>query len=193
MVATCKPGATATFADDFKAVDTGWIGVPSENAVLADGQLRIKAAVNSSWRTAYWSLIYKDITMCADVKSPTGIKAADDTSGGVIFWGTDFDNYYSVSVFPDGSYSIDRRVSGSIVKVSPKAAHASVKKGQGADNRVKIVISGSTGTLYINDVKVQDFRGQPPPGGSAIGLFGESETNQRDEWGFSGVVVVEAP
>jgi hypothetical protein len=191
LLATCKAEGKAVFADDFKAVDTGWIGVPSDNAVLADGQLRIKAAVNSSWRTAYWSLIYKDITVCTDVKSPTEIKDADDTCGGVVFWGTDFDNYYSVSVYPDGSYSIDRRVSGSIIKIKRKAAHASVNKGPEAENRVKVVVSGSTGTLYINDVKAQEFRGQPPPNGSAVGLFGESETHQRDEWGFSNFLVVD--
>jgi TIR domain len=191
LLAACKMGPTAALADDFKTADTTWVGVPGEIATLADGQLRIKAAVNSSWRTAYWSLMFKDITMCVNVVSPTNIKGADDTSGGVTFWGTDFDNYYSVSIFPDGSYTIDRRVRGSIVKVAPKAAHASIKKGPAAENRVKIAISGSTGTLTINDVKVQDFRGQPPAGGSLIGLFGESETDQRDEWGFSGIVVAE--
>ena len=194
MLAACKMGSTATFADDFKGASTAWVGVPSDIASLTDGQLRINAAVNSSWRTAYWSLMFKEsITMCVDLRSPAVIKGADDTSGGLTFWGTDFDNYYSVSLFPDGSYSIDRRVSGSIVKVVPKAAFAAIKKGQTADNRVKVVLSNNTGTLYINDVKATDFRGQPPPNGSLIGLFGESETAQRDEWSFLGIVVTEGP
>jgi TIR domain len=191
LLANCKLSGTAAFADDFKAVDTAWIGVPSESAYLVEGQLRIKAAVNSTWRIAYWGLVFKDINVCAEIKAPASFTDAGDTAGGVIFWGTDFDNYYSINIYADGSYAIDRRVAGQVVKVAPKAVHAAIKKGQSAENRVKVTIAGSLGTLFVNDVKVQDFRGQPPPSGSSVGLFGESEAKERAEWGYSGIVVTE--
>lgn len=191
LLANCKMSGTAAFADDFKAVDTAWIGVPSDSAYLADGVLKIKAAVNSTWRIAYWALVFKDISVCAELKAPASFTDAGDTAGGVIFWGTDFDNYYSVNIYADGSYAIDRRVAGQVVKVAPKIVHAAIKKGQSAENRVKVTIAGNLGTLFINDVKVQDFRGQPPASGSSVGLFGESEAKERAEWSYSGIVVTE--
>jgi hypothetical protein len=191
MLATCKLGPPAVFADDFKAPDLSWIGMVDDKAYYVDGRLTIKAVPNRVWEIAYWALVYKDVTVCADVKSPPAFKADNDTAGGIIFWATGFRDYYAAVVYPDGSYVIYRRVDGKIATVIPKTTLASINKGPGAQNRLKIALKDNAGAFYINDVKVRDFRGQPPADGGSIGLIGESETDRRDEWGFTGIVAVE--
>jgi hypothetical protein len=167
--------------------------VADDEAYYADGQLIIKAMPNKVLRVAYWGLLYKDATICADVKSPPSIKAENDTAGGVIFWSTGFRNHYSAVIYPDGSYLVNRRVDGKTVNVIPKTSFASINKGPGAQNRLKVALKNNVGELSINDVKVREFRGQPPADGGAVGLIGESEVEQRREWGFTGIVVTEPP
>ncbi len=192
LLANCKAGNNATFADDFAVPDPGWISGVSDNSRFIDGHLQIKAAKNASWRVAYWGQLFKNPTICADVKSPTNFKNVGDTTGGLLFWATDFDTYYSIILYADGSYSIIRRANGSAVRVTPKTPFNSIKQGAGAENRIKVVTNNKNATLYINDVKVQDFIGQPPAQ-SSVGFYGESEGDQANEWTFLSVVVIAEP
>ena len=84
--------------------------------------------------------------------------------------------------YPDGSYSISRRVDDKFVNVVAKTSVDVLNKGPAAENRLKVVLNNTVGTLYINDVKVRDFRGQPPANGSSFGLYEESEKDRRTEW-----------
>ena len=191
MLTACKLGPSAVFSDDFKVRDLGWSGLADDRAYYADDHLVVKPPENKVWRVFYLGLIYKNITICVDLKSPIQMKAENDTAGGVSFWVTDFDNNYFARVFPDGSYSISRLVESKVIAVVSKTKIDAVNKGPGAQNRLKIELNGLVGTLYINDVKVREFRGQPPANGSSFGLYADSEAGQRSAWGFTGIVVVE--
>ena len=191
MLTACKLGPPAVFSDDFKVKDGGWSGLADDRAYYADNHLVVKPPENKVWRVLNLGLIYKNVTICADLKSPTQIKAENDTAAGVSFWVADFDNNYFARIFPDGSYSVSRLVDDKVISVVPKTKTDAVNKGPGAQNRVKIELNGGVATLYINDVKVRDFRGQPPAIGSSFGLYADSEAGQRSEWGFTGIVVVE--
>jgi hypothetical protein len=78
-------------------------------------------------------------------------------------------------------------IDGQVVYVVAKTSVEAVKKSPGAENRIKIELNNTQGTLFINDIKVRDFHGQPPADGSAMGLYAESEAGQRTEWGFVGI------
>lgn len=192
MLAACNLGPHAAFADDFKANDPGWNAVDGDGTgYYANGHFVVKPMENKVARVLNLTLVYKDLTVCSDLISPAQIKAANDTAGGVAFWATGNANNYYAAIYPDGSYSIGRRVDGQIISVVPKTSVDAVKKGPGAQNRLKLVLNNTLGTLYINDIKVREFRGQPPPNGSSIGLYAESEAGQRTEWEFTGLVVTE--
>ena len=159
------------FADDFKVPDPSWNGLEDDEVYYANGRLVIKAQENKVGRALNLGLLYKDISICADVMSPPQMKAENDTAGGIIFWASGFTNNYYARIYPDGSYSINRMVDGSFVTVAAKTGAAAVNKGPGAQNRVKVVLNGTVGTLYVNDIKIREFRGQPPPDGSSFGLY----------------------
>ncbi len=191
LLAACKLGPSAAFADDFKVSDPSWSGLDGNIVYYANDRLNIKPIENKVARALNLGLIYKDISICSEVISPAQIKTENDTVGGLSFWATGSENNYYAVIYPDGSYLIGRRVDGNIVNVVPKTSADTINKGPSARNRLKLLLKGAVGTLYINDVKVREFRGQPPADGSSFGLYAESETDRRTEWSFTGIVVTE--
>jgi len=48
---------------------------------------------------------------------------------------------------------------------------------------------GNQATVYINDTEVVTFKGQPPQGGSLIGVKGDSPEKSQAVWEFSDLKV----
>ncbi len=186
--AACKP-ETASLYDDFHKPDPGWNFTSSDSAHYADGQLVLKPDPNHWLSPKYLSLRYENVTICAHIKSPPQIKALDGSAvGGVIFWAIDNDNNYVAAIWPDGSYSMARRFAVNLV---PRTKNEQIKSGTNAVNEVSVVLVDNFGALFINNVKVQEFRGQPPKGGGAVGLYAESESTVSDEWRFLDIAVMD--
>ena len=77
---------------------------------------------------------------------------------------------------PDGSYAIYRRFAGTWIDLVPSTKNGQIKSGTNAVNEFSVVLVDNFGALFVNNVKVQEFRGQPPQGGGAVGLFAESKS-----------------
>ena len=189
--AACKP-ETASFYDDFHKPDPGWNFTSGDLIHYADGQLVVTPAPNSYFSPKYLSLRYENVTICAHIKSPPQIKAPDGyTTGAVVFWAIDNNNYYVAEIVPDGSYDIYRKFAGTWINLVPRTKNAQIKSGTNAVNEVSVVLVDNFGALFINNVKVQEFRGQPPKGGGAVGMHAESETTVSDEWRFLDIAVMD--
>jgi hypothetical protein len=186
----CKP-ESAIFYDDFHKPDPGWNLTVSDSQHYDEGQLVLKPAAGDGASPKYLSLRYENVTICAHVKSPPQLKAPNDTYGGVVFWATDIDNYYFAVVSPDGGYEIWRKFGGNFINLIPSTKNEQIKSGTNAVNEVRIVLVDNFGALFINNVKVQEFRGQPPKGGGAVGLRAQSETTVSDEWRFLDIAVMD--
>jgi hypothetical protein len=181
VLSGCKLDMPLALADDFKAVDPGWV-LPSEVAYYADGQLTLKPMESKTARVLYPSFRFKNATVCATFKSPPAPPEGTATNGGVIFWGTDTSNFYVAGVHPQGSYSVYRQANGSWADVILPTPFDAIKQGPGALNEVKVTTNDRVATLFINGVKVTEFRGQPPKEDSAIGVYAASNNNERNEW-----------
>jgi hypothetical protein len=53
-----------------------------------------------------------------------------------------------------------------------------------------VVTKGRQATAYVNDKQVATINGQPPSGGSCIGLYGQSAEKTQNAWQFSNLKVV---
>jgi hypothetical protein len=188
--ATCKPGA-ASFYDDFHKEDRGWNFITGDVIHYADGQLVVTPHPNRSITPEYLSLRYENATVCSHIKSPPQVTAMDQTSGGVVFWATNTSNFYTAQIRPDGDYWIGRLINGNWINVIPRTKNESIKGGTNAVNEVAVTLVNNFGALFVNNVKVQNFRGQPPKGGGAIGLHAESEQAASDEWRFLDIAVMD--
>jgi hypothetical protein len=181
VLSGCKLDVPLALADDFKAVDLAWV-LPADVAYYADGQLALKPMEGKTARVLYPSFRFKNATVCATVKSPPAPPEGTATNGGVIFWATDTSNFYVASVHPNGMYSVYRQASGSWADVILPAPHDAIKKGTDALNEVKVTTNDRVATLFVNGVKITDFRGQPPKEDSAAGVYAASNNNERNEW-----------
>ena len=189
--AACKP-ESAIFYDDFHKPDSGWNLIVSDSQHYDEGQLVLKP--NPGWVAFvdYLSLRYESVTICAHIKSPPQLKALDGPpSGGVVFWVADDANYYLATVSPDGTYTIWRRFGGDFISLVSPTKNEQIKTGTNAVNEVRVVLVDNFGALFINNVKVQEFRGQPPKGGGAVGLLAESESTVSDEWRFLDIAAMD--
>jgi hypothetical protein len=187
--AACAPG-TASFYDNFHKPNPGWDFTSDDPIHFADGQLIVTPKPGDGFAIEYRSLRYENATICAHVKSPPELKALDG-NGGVVFWATDFGNYYLVEIYPDGSYDIFRKLAGDYVTLVPRTKNDQIKTGINALNEIAISLINNFGALFINNVKVREFRGQPPKGGGAVGLRAESGDAASNEWRFLDIAVMD--
>jgi len=189
--AACKP-EKASFYDDFHKTDLGWNITISDQIHYADGQLVLIPAADKPKIANYLSLRYENVTICAHIKSPSQIKALDSgAAAGVIFWAGDNDNYYLAQIRPDGSYSIYRRIAGTWVTLIPRTKSDQIKSEPSAINEVTVIIVGDFAALFVNNAKLQEFRGQSPKGGGAFGLYAQSEKTAPNEWRFLDFAVMD--
>jgi hypothetical protein len=187
--AACNP-EKASFYDDFHKTDEGWNLTIGDRTHYADGQLVVTPAPNNGYSLKYLSLRYENVTICAHIKSPSKVSGSG-AAGGVIFWASDGDNYYVAEIEPDGTYSIYRRIAGVWITLIPSTKNEQIKIGPDAINEVTVVIIGHFAALFVNNAKLQEFRGQPPKGGGAFGLYAESEKAASDEWRFLDIAVMD--
>jgi hypothetical protein len=189
--AGCKLDLPATLADDFAALDPAW-RLPSQIAYPVESELALKGLEGKNVRLLYPPLRFKNVALCATVKAPSQLGSLDaTTNGGVMFWAADALNFYAVGVYANGTYAIDRMVTGTWASVAPRTAFQSIKPGAGAVNEIRVTTRDNIGTLSINGVTVQEFRGQPPKDESMIGLYSASSPNERDEWRVLNVVAAD--
>lgn len=189
--AGCKLDLPATLADDFSALDPAW-RLPSQTAYLVESELALKGVEGKNVRLLYAPFRFKNVALCATLKAPLELGSETGTaSGGLIFWASDALNFYGVSIYPNGTYAIDRMVAGTWASVTPRTAFASIKSGPGAVNEIRVTTRDNSGTLSINGVMVQEFRGQPPKDDTMIGLYSASNANERNEWRVLNVVAAD--
>src|SRR5260370_16346272 len=123
-----------------------------------------------------------DVTMTVGDTNETG---GLDVPGGVIFWGKEYDNFYCLCIDGIGAFKISQYVTNQWLTPVSWTRNEAVNKGVEKVNRLRVVTKGSEATAYINDKQVATIRGQPPIGGSRIGLFGGSAKTSRNTSHFS--------
>jgi hypothetical protein len=163
-------------ADDFTSLHPRW-GIETEWLRIVDGRL----AVEFNPQETYTNLtaletIEGDFDAAATVSISAEPGAATSVaSAAIAFWAKDNSDYYTFSVYHDGTIGVHRRVNNrwlNPLKVQAAPAGANVDVAAGVELRV--VTSGRKATLYVNGVAVGTITGQPPQGESLVGLYGQS-------------------
>jgi hypothetical protein len=118
-------------------------------------------------------------------------KTNDTTwAGGFVFWAKDNNNYYALLVSGEGLFAVKRYVDSRALTPVDWSENASIKKGVGQVNELRIVTKGNQATAYINGTQVTTFKGQPPDGGGFVGVKGSSSEKSQITWEFADLKVV---
>jgi hypothetical protein len=177
----CK-GKKVLFEDNFATLDPAW-GTPSANLSAKNGKLILQLGGVTMFSVINQAHRFEDMDACVKVR----LAKSDNpkTPGGLIFWARDSNNYYHLLVSGAGTFSVDRKVGVRWDTVVWLRDEAAVKKDIGEVNHLRVVTKGNQATLYINDKEVVSFKGEPPQGGSSVGIVGESWEESQSVWEFS--------
>jgi hypothetical protein len=172
----------AIFQDDFEFLDGTW-GDADDNFYVEDGALVIKqwaGHVNFSTKN-------DAADVCVDL---TIAEAPDPDSSpiGLIFWWQDWDNYYYIYQWADGSGVVRRVVKGKESDLFPINSLA-IKKGVGKTNAYELKLRPKDATLIINGTEIKRFKGQPPKDGGVIGFTAGSPEDKPATFKFDNLVV----
>src|SRR5258708_3441629 len=182
------------YEDNFTNLGPSW-GVPSEILGVKDGKLTLKPALNTTQSVLNQSNFSDDVDMRVDVTMTVGDTNESgglDVPGGLIFWAKDYDNFYCLCIDGIGAFKISQYVTNQWLTPVSWTRNEAVNKGVEKVNRLRVVTKGSEATAYINDKQVATIRGQPPIGGSRIGISGGSAKTSRNTWQFSDLKVIAA-
>lgn len=181
------------FQDNFKKLDPSW-GVTTETQKVENNQFIIIPKVDMTHYDINQSGVYQDVDYSVDM---TLLKGDGTKAGaGIIFWAKDSNDYYYLYVLADGTFYVGRYINNRFLYPVSSQKSDAIKTTPGAVNHLRVVTKGNQATIYINDKQLATFTGQPPEGGSLIGLSGDSPTKSQDNkpditntWGFSNLKV----
>ncbi len=183
--AECSPDA-AVFSDDFSDfLDPTW-GDADDTMYVEDDALILK----SNRQQVNFSTQGQDVNACVDI-TIADAPVPDYTSVGMIFWWSDWDNYYDVSYWPNGLVNISRVVKGKanfLIAANPK----NFNKGVGQTNSLEIDLKGKTATLLVNGQVATRFKGIPPKNPGPIGLVAYGGDGKPSTFKFDNFIVSEA-
>lgn len=181
----CK-GTEVLFQDNFSKLDPAW-GTPNDEQTVSNNKLVLVPRLNISHTDLNQSNLLKDIDYCVDIKLAKGDSSL--AGGGVTFWAKDYNDYYYFYIYGDGSYNVGRFVNGRILNLVPLQKNLVVNTASGAVNHLRVVTKNNQATIYINDKELATFTGQPPEGGSLIGVAADSPPKIKNTWEFSNLKI----
>jgi hypothetical protein len=183
--AACDPD-TALFADDFEFLDASWTQ-PTDQIHVDDGVLVLKDWGQVNLQT--WSV-------AADVCSDATIVEAPDpdfSPAVIIFWWTDWENYYRLMYWAHGYLEIRRLVKGKelTIYISPDIT-PSLKQGIGETNHIELELRPKEMKVFVNGAQVTRLKAKPPKDGGAIGFSAWGPEGKPMVATFDNLVVNEA-
>jgi hypothetical protein len=154
--------------DKFTSLDPGW-GAVDQFFDIKDGKMTVQPAVKETYTAVYEGNIFPNDL---DVSISMKFTKADEPNwgSGLVFWGKGMKDYYALMINANGWFTVQRRLGDRSINPVSWRENAAIKKGVGAENRLRVVTKGPKATIFINDKEIISLTGQPPEGGSQIGV-----------------------
>lgn len=169
--ATC-PG-TVVFQDLFKTPNPALdITAYAASKIAIQGGKAEATFLQSGYsrNEEYVGTQYGDATVCATFNTLKTDKAETQVVG-IIFWATDYSNFYAFEVEPaNGTMALAQLSSSAWSFPIAWTANAAIVKTMGAANTLQVRTKGTSITLLINGLAVGSYTGTPPAGGGVVGF-----------------------
>jgi len=171
------------FEDKFSSLDPSW-GAPGPIMDVKDGKLIVTPEQDTTQTVLNQANVFPN-----DGESSftmTFIKVPAPTWGsGLVFWAKDYNEYYAVLFNPEGWFAVQRHIAGRYLLPVAWRESEAIKKGEGAENQIKVVTKGNKATIFANGKELISLVGEPPRGGTLIGFKVASGPEGVNTVGFS--------
>jgi hypothetical protein len=173
---------------DFSQPDPAWPA--GDDLSIGGGSLQMKEAANGNGGYTYGGGLVGNADICTDLsvdsaKDPTGPGA------GIVFWQTDWNNYYQIAIAPNGQAGLARIQAGKVLMPIQWRAAASLKTGPKVVNNIRVTLNGNSISTYFNSQLFYTITGQQPQGGGSFGVTAWSESAQANVWTFQNMKVTD--
>ena len=183
--ASCSPSGKALFKDPFNDLAPSW--GTYDNYRVEAGKLVIQPPAGYNTSTLNTASLYDDVNICAEMTVPPPVSAGN--CGGIVFWATDFDNYYTFQISTDGTAVVWRRQKGKWLSQVASQDFAAIHKSASQVNVLRVATTGSKAKLFVNGKLFKEVTGQPPEGGSQVGVIGCSPSDTSAAVQFDNFIV----
>jgi hypothetical protein len=164
--AACAVAGKVLLQDQFRVLSKNWGRL--SNYHVENGEMLITPPAGFNTTTLNRSKLPADLDVCVE----TNIKpsARSGTCAGIVFWGIDFDNYYSFQYSNDGKASFWRRQRGKWLSQVGAQPVANIGPDVPA-SELGMTIRGSHARLFVNGQFFREVTGDPAKGATKIGLI----------------------
>jgi hypothetical protein len=177
------------FEDKFTSLDPSW-GAPGPIMDVKDGKLIITPTVNTTQTVLNQANVFPNDAEGSFAM--TFVTAPGATWGsGLVFWAKDYNEYYAILINAEGWFAVQRHIAGRYLLPVAWRESDAIKKGEAAENQVKVVAKGNKATIFVNGKEVISFSGQPPQGGTLIGFKVASGPDGSNSVAFSNFQLVQ--
>jgi len=189
LAVTASLAGKVLFEDKFTSLDPSW-GAPGPIMDVKDGKLIITPEKDTSQTILNQANVLPNDSEGSFTM--TFVKIPAPTWGsGLVFWARDYNEYYAVLLNAEGWFAVQRSVAGRYLLPVAWRESDAIKKGEGAENQVKVATKGNKATISINGKDVISLSGQPPEGGSLVGFKVASGPEGANSVAFSNFQVVQ--
>jgi hypothetical protein len=175
----------ALFEDDFEFMDASW-GQPNDNVFVEGGAFVVKG----SWGQVNFQTTSEVADYCIDATIVES-EDPDGTGAFLIFWFQDWENYYSVGYWGNGTFQVDRMIKGKWANVTVVPSAPAIKPGVGQTNSFELKLRPKDVTVFVNGTQISRFKGKPPKGGGPVGFQAFESAGKPAVVNFDNIVVSE--
>ncbi|MEJ0013359.1 MAG: hypothetical protein WDM94_12200 [Bauldia sp.] len=168
--ASACEGKTILLEDHFDEKSSVWSTTGA--VTYTDGLIEMKVKPGKADKI-FANPFYKDVDICADM----AVTAGSNLPGiylGIAFWATDKDNLYTFQISPSGVAGVFRLKDGEWSTIVEDTKSDAIKQGRDKVNTLRVTTEGEDGTIYVNDEKITDFKGEPPAEGQLVGFVAQA-------------------
>ena len=146
LAVTAGLAGKVLFEDKFTSLDPSW-GAPGPVMDVKDGKLIITPEKNTSQTILNQANVFPNDAEASFAM--TYVKAPAPTWGsGLVFWAKDYNEYYAILINAEGWFAVQRYVAGRYLLPVAWRESDAIKKGEGAENQVKVVTKGNQGHSF---------------------------------------------
>lgn len=186
MIACCCAGAALAascddqrgaviFEDNFTDDSGGWGQIDQPNQKFGGGAWSLHLDPKfGNWGIVNTTFNAQDADYCMEVVVPKSIAPGNAVDLELLFWATDFDNFYAAGIESDGHAGLWRKAAGQWQTVAD-LADPGVKFAPGSIAAIRVQAITNLIVFSVNGVEVKRVRAQMPRGQLKFGVYFETQ------------------